>query len=94
MISESVKMEYWELVEKTLAMLGEGPELARELREDIKKMTAFQQELFYHAEPLDIAGDLCGITRWSQQDIERYLDLQGQCANIDARSSELLEGHP
>ena len=91
MISDADKIAYWELVEKTLAMLGERPELAHELHEDIKKLTADQQELFYNLEPLTVAGDLCGITQWSQQDIEKYFALQPHYANIDDGPIELAK---
>ena len=91
MISDSDKIAYWELVEKTLAMLGERPELAHDLHANIEKLTADQQELFYNLEPLTVAGDLCGITQWSQQDIDKYFALQPHYANINGRSSELAE---
>ena len=68
MISDSDKIAYWKLVEKALVLLGAGPELAHELRNDVKKLTADQQELFYNAEPLTVAHDLCGLTQLSQQE--------------------------
>lgn len=52
---------YWTVVEAALAeVFQEDVAPARRLRADLAAAPAAEQDLFYHAEPFDVAADLCG----------------------------------
>ena len=82
MMTEPDKTTYWQRVETALEIVGVRPDLARELRRDVNDLSERQQELFYHAEPLDIARDISGITQLSSEELEQYLELQKEPTNI------------
>ena len=89
MMTEPDKTTYWQRVETALEIIGVRPDLALELRRDVNNLSERQQELFYHAEPLDIARDISGITQLSSEQLERYLELQKEPTKIQPDS--LLE---
>lgn len=82
MMTEPDKTTYWQRVETALEIVGVSPDLASEIRRDVNNLSERQQELFYHAEPLDIARDISGITQLSSEQLERYLELQKEPTNI------------
>lgn len=74
MLATSQKQSYWERVQAALEIAGAPNELADSLRQKVESLPKDQQELFYHAEPLDVARDLSGVERWSDEQVRAYLE--------------------
>lgn len=73
-LTASQKQSYWKRVEGALEIAGAPTELAASLLPEIESLPEDQQELFYHAEPLDVARDLSGVKRWSDEQVRAYLE--------------------
>jgi hypothetical protein len=85
--TDEQKRRYWGRVEAALRIYDAPRRLSSDLRKEIENLSPFQQELFYHAEPLDIATDLAGIEQRSDHVLEAYLLLESQQPTA---SSELI----
>jgi hypothetical protein len=64
-------------------MAGAPTELATSLLQKIDTLPEDHQELFYHAEPLDVAKDLSGIERWSDEQVRAYIEQSRRETNTD-----------
>ena len=73
MLHQTDKDWYWEGVERALDVLACSREAARGLRREVERLPRDAQELFYHAEPLDVARDLAGLREYSQVHVREYL---------------------
>jgi hypothetical protein len=71
--------DYWRLVEAVLRDIfntkDTGP--LRDLKDDILYLPPQEQDLFYHAEPLDVAADLAGK---ANEDLSAYDGKYGELA--------------
>jgi hypothetical protein len=68
--------EYWELVKRTLEEVFQAPQyLADSLKGRIEQLPADEQLLFYHAEPLDVAGDIAGVPLINPDRVRQYRAL-------------------
>ena len=74
MLATPQKQSYWERVQVALEIAGAPIELADSLLQKVEGLPEDQQELFYHAEPLDVARDLSGVERWSDEQVRAYLE--------------------
>jgi hypothetical protein len=83
MLATSQKQRYWELVQGALKMAGAPIALAASLQYRIDNLPEDQQELFYHAEPLDVAKDLSGIERWSDEQIRAYIEQSSRASQAN-----------
>ena len=77
------KYRYWVRVQSALEMAGAPTELATSLLQKIDTLPEDHQELFYHAEPLDVAKDLSGIERWSDEQVRAYIEQSRRETNTD-----------
>lgn len=84
-LTASQKQSYWERVEGALEIAGARPELAANLMPDIESLPEDQQELFYHPEPLDVAKDLSGVERWSNEQIRAYIEQSKTLRGVDEK---------
>jgi hypothetical protein len=73
-LTASQKASYWRRVQGALKLAGAPTELALELVLEVDRLPDAQQELFYHAEPLDVARDLSGVERWSDEQVRAYIE--------------------
>lgn len=85
-ITASQKQTYWQRVQDALAIAGAPNELAESLVQEVENLSRDQQELFYHAEPLDVAKDLSGVERWSDEQVRTYIEHSSRAG----RSTEQL----
>lgn len=74
MLHQADKDRYWEAVEVALDVLEAPRELAFRFRERLESLHAGPQELFYHAEPLDVAKDLAGREACTEAQIDAYVN--------------------
>lgn len=69
---------YWKLVEETLQeVFNKGFDKLRECKELQSKVNEGERkerQIFYHAEPLDVAADLAGEPLTPEQ-VDKYLDI-------------------
>ena len=91
-LTQHDKNNYWKQVQAALEIVGARPELAHELLTDVNNLPERQQELFYHAEPIDIARDLSGIEQWTDQQIRIYVEMQA--VQTAGKWSEVFEPSP
>lgn len=73
MLHQADKDRYWEAVELALDVLEAPRDLAFRFRERLESLHAGPQELFYHAEPLDVAKDLAGREACTEAQIDAYV---------------------
>lgn len=76
MLHQADKDLYWQGVERALDLLDEASraEAARRLRREVEALPSDARELFYHAEPLDVAKDLAGLRECSEEQMREYLE--------------------
>ena len=84
-LTASQKQSYWQRVEGALEIAGAPTELAASLLPEIESLPEDQQELFYHAEPLDVARDLSGVKRWSDEQVRAYIEQSKTLRGIDEK---------
>lgn len=73
MLHQADKDRYWQAVEAALDGLGVPREFALRLRQRLESLNPRPQELFYHAEPLDVAKDLAGREACTEAQIDAYV---------------------
>lgn len=73
-LTAAQKESYWERVQSALEIAGAPAELADSLVQKVGSLPEVQQQLFYHAEPLDVARDLSGVERWSDEQVHTYVE--------------------
>lgn len=78
MLHQADKDRYWQAVEAALDVLGVPRESASRLRQRLESLDPRPgpQELFYHAEPLDVARDLAGRAACTEAEIDAYLSRE------------------
>jgi hypothetical protein len=79
--SKDSESEFWSVVKKCLAEFhGKSPRWAREkikqVCENLQQKPEQQVELFYHAEPFDVACRLAGQSVSLQKHLRRYLEIR------------------
>jgi hypothetical protein len=93
-LTASQKQSYWERVQYALKMAGASNELAESLVHEIEHLPEEQQDLFYHAEPLDVARDLSGIERWSAEQVRDYIETSRTRTNEELVKIPREPGQP
>jgi len=73
MLHQTDQDRYWEAVEMALEVLEAPRELAFRFRERLETLHPGPQELFYHAEPLDVAKDLAGREACTEAEADAYI---------------------
>ncbi len=74
-LDSQITRAYWDLVDETLQVLLGGHASSDVLRNEVSKLLPDEQEVFYHAEPLDIAGDLAGVANDELHRVAKAYDL-------------------
>ena len=78
---DSERIEYWDLVKKTLEQvfhIRDAARLADSLQKELEHRSDQEKLLFYHAEPLDVAGGLAGVPQINPHQVRQYHDLAHQ----------------
>ncbi len=59
---------FWAVVEATLSeIFHDDPALAQRLKDELSDASESERSLFFHAEPLEVAADLSGVTPTESQ---------------------------
>ena len=65
--------KYWEIVSDTLREVFQASnDRMDDLRATVQRLPEEDRVLFYHAEPLDVAADLAGVTEILPNQLEIY----------------------
>lgn len=69
------KQLYWNCVSEAFRIVNSSEYVVENLRSQIERLPERKQELFYHAEPLDVAKDLSGIYKWTEEQLNKYREI-------------------
>lgn len=93
------RLLFWAVVEATLSeIFHEDSALAQRLEDELADASESERSLFFHAEPLDVAADLSGVTPTESQFLQ-YRYLLGRLAPaanlaLPVSVADLWEGRP